>query len=265
VRDPRAIDDFRRAGLDNTVEVSTPEQVRFRFAVAGPTRRGLAYLVDAAIRAAILLLLFGVVALMGIDKPGKSTGVVFLALFAVEWGYYVLFEALWGGLSPGKRALGLRVIKEGGYPITPVDSVLRNLLRAADFLPLGYALGLGTMVIDGRFRRLGDLVAGTVVVIEERARVADPLRLSFSVEELDALPPRPNVSSDELEAIELFLRRKLSLSEAREAELAQMVAPLLAARLSVSLDGDASRWLALLYSRARRTGRKPLARERDQP
>jgi uncharacterized RDD family membrane protein YckC len=254
VRAPRAIDPSRRPGLDNTVDVSTPEQVRFRFAVAGPSRRALAYLIDLCVRGAILALLLVIALLIGLEGATKAGGVLFVLLFALEWGYYVLCEALWGGLTPGKRALGLRVIKEGGYPITIVDSVLRNLLRAADFLPLAYALGLVTMVIDGRFRRLGDLVAGTVVVIEERARVADPLGLSFSADELDALPPRPALSADELEAIELFLRRKLSLSEAREAELAHMVAPLLAARLGVSLGGDGSRWLALVYSRARGSG-----------
>jgi uncharacterized RDD family membrane protein YckC len=263
VRAPRAIDASRRPGLDNTVDVSTPEQVRFRFAVAGPVRRGGAYFIDLCIRGGLFGLLAFLLMLIGLGEGGKSAGALFVVVFALEWGYYVVFESLWGGLTPGRRALGLRVIKEGGYPITPIDSVLRNLLRAADFLPFGYALGLVTMVVDGRFRRLGDLVAGTVVVIEERVQVSAPLGLSFTIEELDALPPRPALSADELEAIELFLRRMQSLSEAREAELAQMVAPLLADRLGVSLGGDAARWLALVYSRAR--GRRPLPRDPGNP
>src|SRR4029079_7777418 len=85
--------------------------------------------------------------------------------------------------SPGKRALSLRVVKEGGYPIGFIDSVLRNLLRGADFLPIGYLIGLFAMAADARFRRLGDRVAGTMVVVEERSRVAAPLTL--------APPPTP--------------------------------------------------------------------------
>lgn len=254
MRPPRTTDGARRGGLDNTVDVATPEQVRFRFAVAGPTRRGLAYLIDLLLRTAIAGMLLALALLLGIDRQGAG-GVFLIILFALEWGYYVACDTLFGGVTPGKRALDLRVIKEGGYPITFVDSVLRNLLRAADFLPVGYGLGLVVMAIDGRFRRLGDLVAGTLVVIEDRGRVAAPLSFAFSAEELDELPSRPPLSADELEAIELFLRRKQSLSEAREAELAQQLAPLLAARMGVSLGGDGSRFLALVYRRVRGASR----------
>ncbi len=254
MRPPRTTDHARRAGLDNTVDVATPEQVRFRFAVAGPTRRAIAYLIDLLIRGAIAGVLFALGVLLGIDRHG-TTGVLLLAMFALEWGYYVACETLFGGSTLGKLALGLRVIKEGGYPITFVDSVLRNLLRAADFLPVGYALGLIVMTVDGHFRRLGDLVAGTLVVIEERGSIAAPLTFAFSAEELDELPPRPPLSPDELEAIELFLRRKQSLSLAREAELAQQLAPLLAARMGVPLGSDGSRFLALVYRRARGASR----------
>lgn len=254
MRPPHSPDAARRGGLDNTVDVATPEQVRFRFAVAGPTRRGLAYLIDLLIRGTIAALLFALAALLGFDR--KGTGGLFLVmLFALEWGYYVACETLFGGVTLGKLALGLRVIKEGGYPITFVDSVLRNLLRAADFLPVGYGLGLVCMAADARFRRMGDLVAATLVVIEDRGSVAAPLAFSFTAEELDELPARPPLSADELEAIELFLRRKQSLSEAREAELAQQLAPLLAARMGVSLGDDGSRFLARVYQRARGASR----------
>jgi hypothetical protein len=185
------------------------------------------------------------------------SGVLLIAVFLLEWGYYVFCESLFGGVTLGKRALGLRVIKEGGYPITLVDSLLRNLLRAADFLPLGYAIGVLTMALDGRFRRLGDLVAGTMVVIEERVRVVEPLRLRLPAEELDALPHHPALQAEELEAIDLFLRRSGTLSVAREAELAHMIAPQLAARLGTRAT-DGARFLALLYARAQARGpRRP--------
>jgi uncharacterized RDD family membrane protein YckC len=246
--------DTSRWPLDTTTDVETPEHVRFRHRAAGPARRALAYLVDLVIRAGVGFVVLVLLASVGMTEHGvrgASTGFALLLLFALEWCYYVLFETLWSGRSPGKRALKLRVVKEGGTPINFLDCVLRNLLRAADFLPGGYAIGVLVMARDERFRRLGDLVAGTMVVVEERARLAEPLRLSPppTAEELEVIPQRPPLSSDELEAIELFLRRRGTLSPAREAELAQMIAPQLARRLSLRLH-DASRFLALLHYRA---------------
>jgi uncharacterized RDD family membrane protein YckC len=240
-----------REALDTTTDVETPEHVRFRYRTAGPARRAVAYLVDLLLRgaAAFVLVLLGATA--GLLTGGASMGFVLLGIFALEWGYYVLFETLWGGRTLGKRVAGLRVVKEGGYPITFLDAVLRNLLRAADFLPAGYALGLVVMGRDARFRRLGDLVAGTIVVIEEQTRVGARLEISPppTPAELEAIPARPSLSAQDLEAIELFLRRRGTLTLAREEELAQMVAPIFARRMGLEFR-DGSRFLALLYHRA---------------
>jgi uncharacterized RDD family membrane protein YckC len=240
--------------LDNTTEVETPERIRFRYRVAGPVRRSFAYLLDLLIRAVLLIVVLFVIALATSsnthDLVDASRGLILVILFVLEWGYYLAFETLWNGASPGKRAFGLRVVKEGGFPIGFVDSLLRNLLRAADFLPSAYVVGLTVMVADQRFRRLGDRVAGTMVVVEDRVRVGEALRLvpPAGPGELEALPPRPPLSADELEALELFLRRQ-DLSTPRRLELAEMVAPLFARRMGV-LTGDPVRFLALLYERA---------------
>ncbi len=180
-----------------------------------------------------------------------SIGLVLLVVFVVEWAYYVLFETVWSGRTPGKRVLSLRVVTEGGHPLRFGDSLLRNLLRAADFLPGAYAIGLVVMGRDPRFRRLGDLAAGTIVVTEARAVVAGPLRLDPppSAAELRPLPQRLPLSGDELDAIELFLRRAGSLSRAREVELAEMVAPVFARRLGLRYR-DAPRFLGVLHYRA---------------
>jgi uncharacterized RDD family membrane protein YckC len=238
--------------IDTNIEIETPEHIRFRHMVAGPARRGLAYLIDLLIRAAVLLL-FGLwlmisgVALGSWAKTSQS--LLFVALFLLEWGYFVLFESLWQGRTPGKRALSLRVIKLGGYPVTFVDSLLRNLVRAADFLPMGYAVGLTAMAADSRFRRLGDQLAGTLVVVEEKVVVAAPLKLDEDPARLAALPERIRLTGDEEEALALFLRRAPSLSAARQAELAQMIAPQLAGRLGVAFD-DGALFLRLVYARA---------------
>jgi uncharacterized RDD family membrane protein YckC len=239
--------------LDTTAAVETPEHIRFRHRAAGPARRGLAYLLDFVVRIVIFLIISVALAMTGATGGQKaSTGFQLLLLFALEWGYYVFFETLWAGRSPGKLVLRLRVIKEGGYSISFVDSLLRNLLRAADFLPGAYTLGILVMGVDERFRRLGDLVAGTMVVVEERQQVTAALRVTPppTQAELEALPQRPALSADELDAIELFLRRAGSLSPAREAELADMIAPMLARRNQLTYASPV-RLLQLLYHRSR--------------
>jgi uncharacterized RDD family membrane protein YckC len=252
--------------LDNTTDVETPERIRFRHHVAGPVRRGLAYLLDTAIRGVVLaltaLLISGAGALDSDKAKAKASwGLGLLVLFVMEWGWNVLFETFWRGRTIGKRALGLQVLRTGGYPVGFIDSVLRNLLRAADFLPVGYVLGLLVMVGDRRFRRLGDRIAGTMVVIETKSVVAQPIVLSppASPDELGTLPHRPPLRADEWEAIELFLRRP-HLSNARRVELAEIVAQPLSRRMGIK-HGDPVRFLGLLHQRglgARRPATVPL-------
>jgi len=237
--------------LDNTVEVETPEHVRFRFHVAGPTRRAWAYLIDWLIR----LVVFAAIQLVVLLATGTHlrigkaifSGSVLLSLFLIEWGYFVVFEAAWNGTTPGKRLLKLRVVKAGGYPLSFADAVLRNLLRTADFLPVGYLLGLLVMSWDSRFARLGDRAAGTMVVIEDPVRVTQAITLDPppTAAELEAFPHRVVLSLPEREAVELLLRRR-DLSPARRSELADTVAPLFARRLNMKA-GEPVRFLALLY------------------
>jgi uncharacterized RDD family membrane protein YckC len=237
--------------LDNTVEVETPEHVRFHFHAAGPTRRAWAYLLDLLVRAGILLI-FEIVLVMATGQHltfGKAimSGGTLLALFLIEWVYFVAFEAGWNGTTPGKRALKLRVVKVGGYPLSFMDAVLRNLLRTADFLPVGYLLGLISMSWDGRFARLGDRAAGTMVVIEDPVRVAPSITLEppATAVEIAAFPHRVALPLPEREAVELLLRRR-DLSPARRSELAEMLAPIVERRLGVK-SGDPVRFLALVY------------------
>jgi uncharacterized RDD family membrane protein YckC len=240
--------------LDTTVEIETPEHVLFTCSVAGPARRALAYLIDLLVRSAILFVIGAALSLASLGDAGLSgwkLGALLLLMFALEWGYYVACEALMNGRSVGKRALGLRVVTQAGLPVSFGGSVLRNLLRAADFLPTGYAVGLLTMALDPRFRRLGDWAADTMVIFEERPRLRDPIRLDPPAQaaELDQLPTRLDLPGPVLEALELFLRRAPELQTLREDELASMLASVYAERLNVHYE-DAARFLGLLYVRA---------------
>ena len=154
--------------LDTTCLIETPEGVDLEVVPAGPVVRMAAYLADLGIRLLVLVFVGAIAAVAG----AFGQGLTLLVYFALEWLYPVLFETLRNGQTPGKKLMGLRVIRDDGTPVGWGDSALRNLLRTADFLPVGYALGLCTMLVSGRFQRLGDLAAGTLVVGSERPVLA---------------------------------------------------------------------------------------------
>jgi uncharacterized RDD family membrane protein YckC len=226
-------------------EIETPEDAVLAFRLAGPGTRLGAYLVDCLVR---LLGLFALLTALGLFTPldaagGAPLGVWLVALFVAEWGYTTLFEALWDGRTPGKKLLGLRVLKEEGYSIGLEEALLRNLLRAADVLPFSYAVGLVSMVASPKLQRLGDLVAGTIVVCERRA----PLRaIPAAVQEVESLP-REQLSGvaapaeRTLALLEQFFRRVGAQSTPRTDEIAGLVAAPLARRLGAgAFDADAA-------------------------
>lgn len=252
------LQDGRHAAIDTATDIDTPERTRFSCRLAGPAQRVLAYLIDVLVRAAVLLMLLAVVTgagLMGQTASGVGQGLVLLALFVVDWCYYVACELFMAGQSFGKRALGLRVVCNNGLPLGLRESVLRNLLRAVDFLPAWNVIGGLTMCVDPQFRRLGDLVAGTFVIAEGNEAVLPPIALSPAptLEELRALPARVAFSAEELDAIDHLMRRKQALSRPREQELASLLAPRLAQRLNLTYT-DPVRFLALLHHRATHLG-----------
>lgn len=255
--------------LDTTTEIETPEHIRFRHRVAGPSRRVFAFVIDAVLRYGFVLLiaLFAVLGeVLVADELGHaSQGLILVTLFVVEWCYYVLCEALMSGRSPGKALFRLRVVSSDGHPLTLTSSMLRNLLRAADMLPaFSYAIGLAVMSRDGRFRRLGDLVAGTMVIVEERHKVEGAVQVypPPSAQELAWFPERIPFATSDIDAIELLLRRMHRIGPARANELAEIVAPSYAKGLGYfGPIRDASRFLSVLYYRARlsREGGAPRA------
>jgi uncharacterized RDD family membrane protein YckC len=153
--------------------VGTPEAVDISYAIAGIGSRFVAALVDFLIWLVLqIVVILGSVGIMQLPSPGPTIGTVLLLTvsFVLFWGYFILFETMWSGQTPGKRVLHIRVIKTTGYPIGFAEAAIRNLVRLADFLPSMYAVGVITMFINPNSRRLGDLAAGTVVV-KERPRV----------------------------------------------------------------------------------------------
>jgi hypothetical protein len=147
--------------------------------------------------------------------------------------------------------MSLRVVRENGAPAQFQDYFLRNLVRPADFMPIAFGLGVLVMMFDRKLRRIGDLVAGTVVVVEERGTVLGGVTVEPPVTDVErqALPPRVELSRDEVAVIEAFLRRRRVLSAERAEELAMLFGPSLSARTGVSAPSW-ERVLVLAYARA---------------
>src|SRR5689334_2766691 len=169
--------------LEQTVDVETPELVVLTYSVAGIGSRALAAITDLVIVfVAFLVIAVASLALRltrGFVFVGASStwgaALLVLAQFALLWGYYVLFEGLMDGQTPGKRLHRIRVVREGGYSVTFGASAVRNLIRVIDMQPLFlYLVGMISVLVTKRGRRLGDIVAGTIVVREDARRAAAP-------------------------------------------------------------------------------------------
>jgi uncharacterized RDD family membrane protein YckC len=201
--------------LDTLTSAETPEGIALALRPAGVVARAGAFAVDLLIRGALLLAAGMVLAPLG----RFGGGLALILWFALEWFYPVLFELQPGGATPGKRAFGLRVTMDSGLPITPAASLLRNLLRSADFLPVGYGLGLASVLMRSDFKRLGDLAAGTIVVHVHRPTLHGALPQAAPAAPARPLSPRAQA------AVIAWAGRATRITEARLAELAQIAAP----------------------------------------
>lgn len=201
--------------LDTTYNVETPEGIDLRAQAAGPVPRILAFAIDVFYRSLILAALG--IALLFAERAGM--GLWLVCSFLLEWFYPVFFEVLRGGQTPGKKAFGLMVVNDNLTPISWGASVLRNLLRFADFLPFGYATGVVSMTLNRNFQRLGDMAAGTLVIYRQQDKAQRTLPQTTPL-----APPRGLQLQDQLAIISLT-ERHAELSEARQRELADLLQP----------------------------------------
>ncbi|MDY7225508.1 RDD family protein [Hyalangium rubrum] len=229
--------------LDGNHTVLTPEYVEFRFTLAGIYSRFLAWLLDALIvifgTSAVLIVLNLVMAFF----PGVASALSIVVYFLVDWGYAITLETAWSGQTVGKRVMNLRVIQESGVRIGFYHAALRNLARPVDRLPLLYLVGGITALVSRSHQRLGDMLAGTIVVRERRLKVpsalgtsgeegllADPLFVArvkkLSTEE------REVVLSAALRREELRLEARLQLFSALGTRLQEVLAMTKPAHLS---------------------------------
>lgn len=201
------------APLDTRIRMETPEGIDLILRPAGLLSRSLAFTIDLLIRGTLLAGLLFLLQALG----EFGTGLFLLALFLINWGYMVLFEVLHQGRTPGKQIMGLCVVHDDGTPVGWPASVLRNLLRFVDMLPVGYCVGAFTCLYHPTFKRLGDLTAGTQVIYRD------------SLPERPSLPDATPVATplaltlEEQRAILAFAERQTGLSPARAQELAAIL------------------------------------------
>ncbi len=217
------------------ITVETPEHVALEFELAGVGSRAAALLYDLFVLAALFILLLaaqGVVGGLGDAVRGWATAVWIALAFSIFWGYFVLFEALAGGRTPGKRRVGIRVIMETGHPVTFAAAASRNLLRLIDLQPGGaHLVGLAFVFFHGRSKRLGDMVAGTIVV---RDRTDEILLGTPAVTSAPGLQlGLPKLSDEEFALLERFLGRADSLTADVRGRLAGGLVARFADRISL--------------------------------
>lgn len=233
---------------NDILKIDTPENVTFDYDVAGIGSRFLAALLDTAlIIVAQLLIVVTAVLIAALvfntstfssDKFSWALAAAGILSFIFLWGYYIFFEILWNGQTPGKRWVGLRVIRVDGTPITVGEAIIRNLVRIIDLLPTAYGIGVVTMFISSNSRRVGDLAAGTIVVHDREVKALNISPVSRAIvntlvsnSELPEGFPIEKLTQHELQIIEEFLSRRNDLSN--HQQLAQHILASITARLEL--------------------------------
>lgn len=235
------------------LEVETPEHVVIDYEIAGLGSRSLAAIIDTAIIAGLIVALLLTTAQAGPWLGRALLPLVGLALFALLWGYFALFEGFRDGQTPGKRWMGIRVIRDTGHPVPLREAAARNLLRIVDFLPPPYLLGILCIAFHPRGKRLGDLVAGTVVVRDQA--VLAPVAVPDEATNSEATGA-PQLTDEEFRVLREFVGRAPQLPP----EVQERLAAPLVARIADRYPARGSGHVALLQDawreeRSRRRGR----------
>ncbi|RCS52806.1 RDD family protein [Bremerella cremea] len=263
--------------IDSQFKVVTPENIAFNYQVAGPFRRLVAFMLDLFIRGAIILAAFILLNMLGIGSAIANAGLDDLlqaagtiAIFFFTWFYMAAFEYWWNGTTPGKWLLNLRVTTDDGEPINAFQSGVRNLFRYVDMWPLvplpfawmreefydgpivlTFLFALLVPIFNRRFQRIGDLIAGTMVVIEDRswlmkiAKIEDDRARQLA----DYIPPNFVAPRSMIKAVATYVERRRYFTTARRREIARHLAEPLLEKFGLPSDTSYDLLLCALYYR----------------
>ncbi|MDE2481291.1 MAG: RDD family protein [bacterium] len=230
--------------MDRTLEVRTPESIAFSYELAGLGTRFLAIAIDLCIQIGIVIAVafgfyeIGVHASKGSHANDDAASNLAIALvvvlvFLIFFGYFIIFEALWHGRTPGKRLLGIRVVRDGGYPLDFTAALVRNLIRVGEFSLGFYAISIVAALLSRENKRVGDLAAGTIVVRDARMDVEVSSLRELANEPVYAATAY--VTGEERALIKRFLDRRDALLPERRTALAASIAERIRPRLPADL------------------------------
>jgi uncharacterized RDD family membrane protein YckC len=243
--------------MSQEVTIMTPEHVEVSFELAGIGSRFIAVLIDTLLQAlaalilwvAVIFALGGITWMNGLSSAATWTiAVVTIVVFAILSGYFLFFEATRNGQTPGKKYAGIRVIRDTGHPIDFRAAMLRNVMRTVDSLPGMYGIGIVSVFLSSEYRRLGDYVAGTLVVKVAHPVAARPERPGSDIVQTPlsetatdtryALPPEvmpyiSSISKEDYRAVRHFLDRKRELEPGVSIDLAKRLATPIAQKIGV--------------------------------
>ena len=200
--------------LDTLYHIEIPEGVDLHAELAGLTTRALAFTIDFSFRFIALVIMLIASSFLG----EAGIGLWLIIFFFLEWFYPIFFELFRDGQTPGKKYLGIKVVSQDITPVKLQSSLIRNLLRAVDFLPVFYVFGIVSLVISGKFQRLGDLAAGTLVIYKPHE--AKHKKLDTSIAPIVHHQP---LTQQQQMAIIQFAQNRGGLSQARQAEIAELL------------------------------------------
>ena len=217
--------------MDRNVSVRTPESIAFSYELAGLGSRFLAVAVDLTIQVLLVIAIFWGISLLAGNAPSpkrttmdaaQSIGIAIVVaiVFLVFFGYFIVFEALLNGQTPGKRLLGLRVVRDGGYPVDFAASAIRNLIRVGEFSLGFYVISAVAAILSNENKRLGDMAAGTIVVRDAKAATLE----SIVARNDDALPPVLALTQQEQSLVDRFVNRRTGMDARVRAQLAYKLA-----------------------------------------
>jgi len=235
---------------EDRVTIETPEGVPVDLLLAGYGSRFSSQLIDGAIKLGVMGALWAALGLAG--AFGEATAI--LVIFVVYVGYDIVFETLADGRTPGKRWSGMRVVREGGEPITFTPSAIRNIVRLIDGIGTSYAAGTISILVSKRNQRLGDMAANTLVVREASATATATTARTAGTTAGDAWDVT-GISAQELATVRSFLERRYQLEGGPRSQLARQLADGLRAKVAGAADDlPPERFLeALAAAKARRS------------
>lgn len=240
--------------MDNLV-IDTPEQIPLEFPLAGIGSRFLALALDTLFQAAVGMFLGAIALPLGLlaskvpTRGAWALAILVFLWFLLHFGYFALFEAIWNGQTPGKRITHLRVIQDSGRPITVYEAVARNFLRIVDSIPVLYGVGIISALFSAKSKRLGDYVAGTVVVREKAAVLETGVRWDLAASPGSSRYDVSRLTPEEFQLIEAFLLRRSQLATEVRAETRRKIMQRLSTRLEINPE-DARNPEALLETLA---------------